>query len=87
MKAVRGGWVALAEGGKSFPVDGQRATGVYLSLTRTRVNIYYAGVDGDANEGMALPADPHLLADLAKVLRAAARSLEKTDYPWLHPFV
>lgn len=88
MIRTKTGWVAQAEGAKSFSIEGKRAQGVYLNYTRARLYLYFAGMDGPDNEASVLPPDPALLRELATALDEAADELEDTEYrPRLHMLI
>lgn len=88
MRRTKTGWVAQTEQERSFSIDGRKAEGIYVNFTRARLYLYYAGADGPDNEASELPADPHLLRELAVALQEAADEVEDTEYrPRLHMLV
>lgn len=77
MKKVKTGWVAQTDNARGFTVEGETPSGVYVYYGLTTISLHHAGLDKADPRGLTLPGDPHLLHDLAKCLRAAARQIEQ----------
>lgn len=80
MKVTKTGWLATCKDSEPWRDPNAdpavEPTGIYVYYGGSYVTMQYSGVDGCDNM-LFLPAEPHLLRDLAAVLEAAAKRKEQ----------
>ena len=88
MRRTKTGWVAQTEDESSFAIGRREAAGIYLNYSRSRLSLFFAGVDGPDNDASQLPPNPNLLRELAIALQEAADELEDHGFrPHLHMLI
>lgn len=88
MLRVKTGWVAQSKNQTEFDIGAGPATGIYVVYSRSSIHLHYSGLESLENDASILPAEPHLLRELARALQEAADELEDNQYrPKLHMLI